>query len=487
MKVILLLLLLLICGIYSYYKNEQVEHFVPTDILTDYRHIKSLNDLIKKSADILHKNKINYWMCGGTLLGSIREQGTIPWDDDADICMMEEDVNKLLKIKDIFKTNNIGIVDWFGGYKLYELNGQDIPEKNFKYPFIDIFIMEKENNKIILKDEYSKNLWPNEYYLIDELYPLKLYKYEDFELYGPSQPTKYLDRSFTDWKTKAMSGYDHVHHKNREKKEFSIDYDCNNKPYLWQYWDNINSRETPAYIKLCMKTVDKHCSNSFNIIRLNKNNVYTYLPELLKYKDKIEKLIIAHQVDIFRIYLLYKYGGIYVDADVVVLRDPKEVTDKLRTYDFVGFGCTGDKCKNGYPNPSNWILASRPTSILMAQTIKNILGKLESDQKFEYHDIGKLVLWHEIEKLMKSDKYTYFHYPNKIDGSRDRHGNWIDSNIAFSDRQIEYEDENNMIFFVVYNSGATDKIRQMTETEILAKDWNFSKFVKKALGDNITL
>ena len=64
----------------------------------------------------------------------------------------------------------------------------------------------------------------------------------------------------------------------------------NSKPYLWQYWDNIDNNETPAYIKLCLETVDRNCSNSFKIIRLNKYNIESYIPEISKYKNQIDKL-----------------------------------------------------------------------------------------------------------------------------------------------------------------------------------------------------
>jgi hypothetical protein len=259
-------------------------------------------------------------------------------------------------------------------------------------------------------------------------------------------------------------------------------FDNTNKPYLWQYWDNIDGNKTPSYIELCFKTVDKHCSNSFNIIRLNKNNISKYLPELrtLSIYNKIDKLIIAHKVDLYRIMLLKKYGGLYMDADTVVLKNPIEVIDKLDKYDYVGFGCTGSVCKNGYGQPSNWIMASRKNGILVSKVLDNMINKIVEKDKFDYHDLGKLVLWNELKILLNKD-YKYYQYPNKVDGSRDKNGLWIDTDIAFSNNKIEYDDEENMLFFVVYNHSIPKNIKELSETEILKKDWNFTKFIKKSL------
>ena len=55
-------------------------------------------ELLKKFISICEKYNLKYYMAGGSLLGAIRHNGFIPWDDDIDIDMPRDDYNKLLEI-----------------------------------------------------------------------------------------------------------------------------------------------------------------------------------------------------------------------------------------------------------------------------------------------------------------------------------------------------------------------------------------------------
>lgn len=55
-------------------------------------------ELLAKLLDVCEKHHLKIWAEGGTLLGTVREQGYIPWDDDIDMAMLRDDYDKLVSI-----------------------------------------------------------------------------------------------------------------------------------------------------------------------------------------------------------------------------------------------------------------------------------------------------------------------------------------------------------------------------------------------------
>ena len=261
------------------------------------------------------------------------------------------------------------------------------------------------------------------------------------------------------------------------------------QPYLWVYWENKDGKTTPSIIELCLEIMRLRLSNNFRMIKLDQHNIVEYIPEIKERKHILEKLIIAHRVDYYRVLLLNKYGGLYLDADIIVLNDLGDIIKKLEENDYIGFGCTGYRCTNGYGKPSTWAMGSKANGIMISRLKRHLENKLDNitEDKIEYHTFGKIAIWEILNQLIKNENYKYYHYDSESIGTRDIEGKWITNDMLVSKNKIKFKNEDKLYFIVFYNSDA-EKILEnyfinKTKEDLLNDTSNISYFIRK--GYNI--
>ncbi|WP_455672676.1 LicD family protein [Phocaeicola sp.] len=76
-------------------KNQFLSQYVADNLRACQ--LKQLS-ILEEIDRICQKHRLTYWLDGGTLLGAMRHGGFIPWDDDIDLGMTLEDLQKFIEI-----------------------------------------------------------------------------------------------------------------------------------------------------------------------------------------------------------------------------------------------------------------------------------------------------------------------------------------------------------------------------------------------------
>jgi len=257
---------------------------------------------------------------------------------------------------------------------------------------------------------------------------------------------------------------------------------------IWLYWENKPGKTKPEYLKLCEESVYKHCSEDFRIYLLDENTVYDFLPNLRK---DINQLTIPQKTDYIRLHLLNKYGGIWLDSDILVMQNLLPIVYKLNNYDFVGFGCHYRNCsKGGYGSPANWVMASKKNGILIDKCINNCDKILKKNtmqflnNKSNYFKLGRNIIWDQIKYCKKNIKnWDYYHFDSKC-LERDSNHVKIRNKRLISKENIDPKCENKMLFIPIYNTapGFPKWFLNLNKEQLLKQNLLISKLFRKSLN-----
>ena len=109
---------------------------------------------------------------------------------------------------------------------------------------------------------------------------------------------------------------------------FKIDTFINTNNYIlpktiWIFWDKP---ELPHNISLIINNNKQKLGNEWTINVLNDTNINNYLDTSI-FPKNYDNLAVQHKSDFLRLKLLHKYGGIWMDASIII--NSKDELDKI--------------------------------------------------------------------------------------------------------------------------------------------------------------
>ncbi|MBI4005956.1 MAG: LicD family protein [Gammaproteobacteria bacterium] len=191
-----------------------------------------MHQLLKYLHELLVENNIPYWVSCGTLLGCVRHQGFIPWDDDIDINIELKYKIQLVALTPRLERDGYILCSSRGGFKC--------GFNNFAcYPFVDIILVNEDRGILRLCYPLDKlgnctyevgEQWPNECFKSIDVFPLKTLPFEDFMVFVPNQHLRTLKQIYDDDCLDSVSS----------KSDTPYGYSIKRLPWIMNhYYDNL--------------------------------------------------------------------------------------------------------------------------------------------------------------------------------------------------------------------------------------------------------
>lgn len=180
---------------------------------------------------------------------------------------------------------------------------------------------------------------------------------------------------------------------NYERKKYASDIV---PKIIWSYWD----KDPPEAVKLSIQSWKTFCPD-YTILILNKDTVGNFISsEILEH---VAKRSVQMQADYIRIYLLNTFGGIWIDASIIMFQ-PIDKWLQTEDIDFSGFYIGSLTTNPEYKVIENWFMCCPPNSLFMYHSYKEFLKVIEDPDKYVKNAIKKGV---DVQKI--DQHYLYMH------------------------------------------------------------------------------
>ena len=134
--------------------------------LTPPKVLSELYELAYGIHFVFEKHNLTYFLDSGSAVGAIRHKGIIPWDDDLDLVITEEQESLFLTTirAELLKDKKVKIVNG-GSNDIWDYKLVSIYNEQKMFPACDVFVVKhaEARNAYVFRNAYLTSLWPYEF------------------------------------------------------------------------------------------------------------------------------------------------------------------------------------------------------------------------------------------------------------------------------------------------------------------------------------
>jgi len=248
---------------------------------------------------------------------------------------------------------------------------------------------------------------------------------------------------------------------------------------MWSYWENmpqdaseaaVLARNT-AFLEIC-HTSWRKLNPGWEIRILDQDSMWQYISRS-ELPEAFEQLSIQHRSDAIRLALLVKYGGVWLDASVLLLQPWLSMAaDRgLRTF-YVNLGLDGfpviNQTKFSYArynanfHVENWFYEAPPQDPLLARTFNCVKQMHRNSDHRELKDYAELFSVRQLEDLDALGIWAYLATDacmwKVLDEDKALRDWWLSPSV----QRINFLGHMNPTWFANYSRAYTQLFRQVT-------------------------
>jgi len=221
------------------------------------------------------------------------------------------------------------------------------------------------------------------------------------------------------------------------------------------------------YIDLCAQTIRAHNPNTRSLDNAAFSELIISGDEL-----SISHLKLNHQADYIRAYLLYRYGGIWLDMDCIVLSSLHPLLDALAVSDYIGYR------EAKYQDPQLGLMASRAGGRVITRHYEKIAEFLRGGHEPDWLALSS---WPMHEALAEEGWQGYL----QLDRAQVAPISWDNNDDLFVERTDPEHDRffrDDALCHMLYNFMVPGWFKELSHDEVLSGPTFLSYLLRRALG-----